>query len=37
MDAPVVNYALSPFEGSINPGDTQGLKIYIQETKEIDK
>ena len=37
MAAPVVNYVLSPFEGNINPGYPQGLKLYLQETKDIDK
>ena len=35
MDAPVVNYVLSPFKGNINPAGPQGLKFYIQSTKEI--
>ena len=33
----VVNYVLSIFEGDTNPGDPQGLKIYIQATSEIEK
>ena len=37
MAATVVNYVLTSFEGKINPGDTQGLKVYPQATKEIDK
>ena len=37
MAAQVVNYVLIPFEGNINPGDPQGLKIYPQTTKDIDK
>ena len=37
MDAPVVNYVISPFEDNINPGDPKGLKLYLQETKDIDK
>ena len=32
-----VNYVLSLFEGNINPGDPQGVKLYIQETRETDK
>ena len=32
-----VNYVLSPFKGNTNPGDPQGLKLYVQATKEIDK
>ena len=35
MEVPVVNYVLSPFEGNINPGYPQGLKIYLQATNEI--
>ena len=34
---PAVNYVLNSFEGNINPGDPQGLKLYLQETKEIDQ
>ena len=34
---PAVNYVLSSFEGNINPGYPQGLKLYLQETREIDK
>ena len=37
MDAPVVNYSLIPFEDNINPGDLEGLKLYLQETKDIYK
>ena len=37
MDAPVVNYVISPFEDNINPGYPKGLKLYLQETKDIDK
>ena len=32
-----VNYVLSPLEGNINNGDPQGLKLYIQATKGIEK
>ena len=32
-----VKYLLSPFEGNINPGYPKGIKLYLQETKEIDK
>ena len=32
-----VNNVLSIFEGNINPGDQTGIKIYLQETEEIDK
>ena len=28
---------LSPFEGSINTGDPAGIKIHLQENKEINK
>ena len=37
MASPVVNYVLSPFKGHINPWDPQGLKLYLQATKEIYK
>ena len=37
MDGPVVNYVISPFERNINYGDSQGLKFYLQSTKEIDQ
>ena len=37
MASPVVNYVLSPFEGNINTKDPQGVNLYLQETKEIDK
>ena len=33
--APEVNYFPSPFEGNINPRYSKGLKIYLQNTKEI--
>ena len=36
MYFPIVNYVISPFEGNINPGDPQELKLYIQATQEID-
>ena len=32
-----MNYFLRSFEGIINPGYPQGLKIYLQSTKEIYK
>ena len=32
-----VNYVLSPFEGNMNILDPMGLKLYLRETKEIDK
>ena len=34
---PFVNYAIIPFEGNINTGDPQGIKLYLKSTKEIDK
>ena len=37
MNVPVVNYVLNPFEGNINTGYPQGIKIYLQATKEIGK
>ena len=33
MDATVMNYVNITFEGRINPGDPQGLNIYLQATK----
>ena len=32
-----LNHVFIPFEGNVNPGDTMGIKLYLQETKEIDK
>ena len=32
-----VKYFLIPFEGNINPRHTQGLKIYLQAIKDIEK
>ena len=37
MAAPVVKYVLIPFEGNINHGDPQVIKLYPQATKDIDK
>ena len=37
MDPPVVNYVIRPFEENINPGYPQGIKIYLQATKETEK
>ena len=37
MDVPVVKYVIITFEGNINPGDLKGIKMYLQETKDIDK
>ena len=37
MAAPVVNFVLSTFEGNINLGYPQGIKLYLQETTQIDK
>ena len=28
---------MSIFEGNINPGDPQGLKLYLQDMKDIEK
>ena len=32
-----MNDVFSPFEGKINPGDTMGIKLYLQVTREIEK
>ena len=32
-----VNYMLIPFKGNQNPGYSQDIKLYLQETKEIEK
>ena len=32
-----MKYVLIPFEGNINPGDPQGLKLYLQASKDIYK
>ena len=32
-----VKYVIRPFEGNINTGDTQRIKLYIQAKREIDK
>ena len=32
-----VNYALSPFEGNIDPGDPTGIKLYLQANNDIYK
>ena len=37
MVATVDNYVLIPIKGNINLGDPQGIKIYLQEKKEIEK
>ena len=37
MAEPVVRFVLIPFEGSINPFYPQGIKLYIQSTKDIYK
>ena len=29
----LVNFVLVPFEGTINPDITQGLKLHLQDTK----
>ena len=31
------NDVISPFERNTNPGYPMGLKLYLQENKEIDK
>ena len=36
MAAPIVNFVISPFKWNINSGYTQGIKLYLQATKEID-
>ena len=36
MAAPV-KYVLRSFEGNINPGYPQGIKLYLQATHDIDK
>ena len=37
MVAAVENYVLIPFEGNINHGYPQGIKNYLQATKETYK
>ena len=37
MASSVVNFVLSPFERNISPGDSQGLKLYLRATNEVDK
>ena len=37
MASPIVNYVIIPFKRNVNPGDPQGLKLYLQAAKEIDK
>ena len=32
-----MNFVLSPIEGKISPGYPTGIKLYLQETNEIDK
>ena len=32
-----LNYVLIPLLGKINPGDIQGIKLYLQATNEIYK
>ena len=34
MASTVVNYVLIPFRENINPGDPQGLKLYLKAIKE---
>ena len=31
-----MNDVIIPFKGDIIPGDTMGINLYIQATKEID-
>ena len=33
----MLNYVIRKFEGDTTPGEPQGLKIYLQATREIDK
>ena len=35
--AATVNYVLITFEGNRNTGDTQGINIYLEATKYIEK
>ena len=35
--AELVNDALRPFEGNIDTGYSQGIKLYIQATKDTEK
>ena len=37
MVALVVNNVISPFDGNINPVDSQGIKLYFQAKKQIYK
>ena len=32
-----VNYVLDPYGGKINPRDAQGIKFYLQATRDIEK
>ena len=33
----VINFVLNPFKRRINPSNNKGLKLYFQETEDIDK
>ena len=37
MDATVVKSVMIPLERNMNPGDLQGINLYIQTTRDIDK
>ena len=37
MYDPAVKYMLIPFEGNTSTGDSQGIELYPQSTKDIDK
>ena len=37
MATPHMKYALSSFEGEINPGKPQGLELYINTIKDTEK
>ena len=37
MTYPCVNNVISPFEGNINTRKPQGITLYIQATREIEK
>ena len=37
MEISQEKYALTPFEGNIYPKEPQGIKLYLQETREMEK
>ena len=37
MTAPKANYMLITSEGNTNPGEPQGIKIYLQAIREIEE